>query len=155
MSQLLPERRSRLAPDRWEPLSDLEQMTERMRRMLEQTLGGPGFSSTDTSGWLPFVDVEEADDAYVVEVDLPGVRRDDVDIELVGNELSISGEVKEQERKGVLRHQTRRRGRFAYRIVLADQVDAEKVEAKLAEGVLKVRVPKSERAQRRKIEVKA
>lgn len=155
MSQLLPERRSRLAPDRWEPLSDLEQMADRMRRMLEQTLGGPGFPSTDASGWSPFVDVEEADDAYVVEVDLPGVRRDDVDIELVGNELSISGEVKERDRKGVLRHQTRRTGRFAYRIVLPDQVDAEKIEAKLSEGVLTVRVPKSERAQRRKVEVKA
>jgi HSP20 family protein len=155
MSQLLPERRSRLAPDRWEPLSDLEQMTERMRRMLEQTLGGPDFPSTDTSGWSPFVDVEEADDSYVVKVDLPGVRRDDVDIELVGSELSISGEIKERERKGVLRHQTRRTGRFAYRIVLPDQVDAEKIEAKLADGVLTVRVPKSERAQRKKVEIKA
>jgi hypothetical protein len=40
MSQLVPERRSRFAPDRWEPLSELEQMTERMRRMLDQTFGG-------------------------------------------------------------------------------------------------------------------
>ena len=155
MSQLLPERRSRLVPDRWEPLSDLEQITERMRRMLEQTLGGPGWSSAETGGWSPFADIEETDDGYVVVVDLPGVRRDDVEIELVGNELSISGEVKEHEHKGVLRHQTRRTGRFAYRVGLPDHVNAEKVEAKLADGVLTVRVPKSERAQRRKVEVKA
>jgi HSP20 family protein len=156
MSQLLPERRSRLAPERWEPLSELEQMTERMRRMLEQTFGGFGWPSTaEAGGWSPLVDIEEADDAYVVEADLPGVKREDVSIELVGNELTITGEVKERERKGALRKQARRTGRFAYRVGLPDQVDADRIEASLTDGVLTVRVPKSERAQRRKIEIKS
>lgn len=156
MSQLLPERRSRLAPERWEPLSELEQMTERMRRMLEQTFGGFGWPSTaEAGGWSPLVDIEEADDAYVVEAELPGVKREDVSIELVGNELTITGEVKERERKGALRKQARRTGRFAYRVGLPDQVDADRIEASLTDGVLTVRVPKSERAQRRKIEIKS
>ncbi|MGB2875306.1 MAG: Hsp20/alpha crystallin family protein [Gaiellaceae bacterium] len=155
MSQLLPERRSRLAPDRWEPLSELEQMTDRMRRMLDQSFGGLGFpSSTEGRGWSPLVDVEETDDGYVVEAELPGVKRDDVNIELVGSELLITGEIKQRERKGVLRRQTRRTGRFDYRVILPDRVDAEKIEAKLDDGVLTVRVPKAEHAQRRKIEVK-
>jgi HSP20 family protein len=55
----------------------------------------------------------------------------------------------------VLRRQTRRTGRFEYRVTLSDHLDAEKIDAKLADGVLTVRVPKSERAQRRKIEVKS
>jgi HSP20 family protein len=156
VSQLLPERRSRLAPDRWEPLSELEQISERMRRMLDQTFGGLGWGSAmEAGGWSPLVDIEEADDGYVVEAELPGVQREDISIELVGNELSISGEVKDRERKGTLRRQTRRTGRFEYRVGLPDHVDAEKVEAKLKDGVLNVRVPKSERAQRRKIELKA
>jgi HSP20 family protein len=156
MSQLLPERRSRLAPDRWEPLSELEQISDRMRRMLDQTFGGLSWASaTEAGGWSPLVDIEEADDGYVVEAELPGVQREDISIELVGNELSISGEVKERERKGTLRRQTRRTGRFEYRVGLPDHVDAEKVEASLKDGVLIVRVPKSERAQRRKIELKA
>ena len=156
MSQLLPERRSRLAPDRWEPLGDLEQVTERMRRMLEQTFGSLGWPSpTEQGGWSPLVDIEETDDAYVVEADLPGVKRQDVTIELVGNELMVTGEIKERERKGALRRQTRRVGRFDYRVVLPDHVDDDKVEANLTDGVLTVRVPKAERAQRRKIEVKS
>jgi HSP20 family protein len=156
MSQLLPERRSRLAPERWEPLSELEQVTERMRRMLEQTFGGFGSSLlTEAGGWSPLVDIEETDDAYVVEAELPGVKEKDVNIELVGNELAITGEIKERQRKGTLRRQTRRTGRFDYRVTLPDHVDADKIDAKLAEGVLTVRVPKSERAQRRKIEVKS
>jgi HSP20 family protein len=156
MSQLLPERRSRLAPERWEPLSEFEQVTERMRRMLEQTFGGFGWPSTgEAAAWSPLVDIEETDDAYVVEAELPGVRREDVNIELVGSELSITGEIKERERKGALRRQTRRTGRFDYRVGLPDHVDGENIEASLSDGVLTVRTPKSERAQRRKIEVRS
>jgi HSP20 family protein len=157
MSQLLPERRSGTATERWEPLSELERVTERMRRTLDQTFGQFGWPSflTEQGGWSPLVDIEESDDVYVVEAELPGVKREDVNVELVGNELTITGEVKERERKGALRRQTRRTGRFEYRVSLPDQVDAGKIEANLAEGVLSVRVPKSERAQRRRIEIKS
>lgn len=157
MSQTLPERPSTSAPEPWEPLSELEQVSQRMRRMLEQTLGGFGWPSVagEVAGWSPFVDIEEEDDAYVLEVELPGVQREDVNVELVGHELSITGEIKERERTGTLRKRTRRTGRFEYRIALPDPVDAANVEASLDKGVLTVRVPKSERAQRRKIEIKS
>jgi HSP20 family protein len=156
MSQTLPERRSRPAPERWEPLNEFEQVTERMRRMLEQTFGDFGWpSQAEAGGWSPLVDIEEADDAYVVEAELPGVKREDVNIELVGNELTIKGEIKQRERKGALRRQTRRTGRFEYRVALPNHVDGDKIDANLKDGVLIVRVPKSERAQRRKIEVKS
>jgi HSP20 family protein len=156
MSQLLPERRSRFAPERWEPLGELEQVTDRMRRMLEQTFGGFGWpSQAEVGAWSPLVDIEETDDAYVVEADLPGVKREDVNIELIGNELAIAGEVEQRQRKGALRRQTRRTGRFDYRVSLPDHVDSDKIEASLIDGVLTVRAPKSERAQRRKIEVKS
>lgn len=130
-------------------------MTERMRRMLEQTFSGFGWSpSTERAGWSPLVDLEETDDAYVVEAELPGVRREDVSLELVGDELSITGEIKEPERKGTVRRQSRRTGRFAYRVGLPSHLEPDKVEAKLDGGILKVTVPKSERAQRRRIEIK-
>ena len=154
MSQTLPERRS-TATERWEPLNELEQMTERMRRMLEQTFSGFGWSPqlSERAGWSPLVDLEENDDAYVVEADLPGVKRENVNVELVGNELAIAGEIKEPERKGTVRRQSRRTGRFSYRVSLPSHLDPEKVEAKLEDGVLRVTVPKSERAQRRRIEI--
>jgi HSP20 family protein len=154
MSQTLPERRSGGARERRQPLSELEHITETMRRMLDQTFGVFGSPTLPTeAAWSPLVDIEEEDDAYVVEAELPGVKREDVDIELVGNELSITGELKERQRKGVVRRQTRRVGRFAYRVTLPEHVDPNKVEAKLEGGVLMVRVPKAEKAQRRRVEI--
>jgi HSP20 family protein len=148
MSQLLPERRT----EGWSPLSDIGQLNERMRRMLEQTFGG---LLDDTAGWIPAVDIEEKDDAYVVEAEVPGVKREDVNIEVTGHELFISGEMREPKREGVIRRQTRRTGRFEFRVTLPGEVDPEAVDAKLNDGVLTVRIPKAQRMQRRRIEVKS
>jgi HSP20 family protein len=157
MSQLVPERRTESRQERWDPLSEFEQITERMQRMLDRTFGGATWPSRllERDGWSPVADVEEQDDAYVVQLELPGVKRENVTIELVGNELTITGEVKEEEKKGVVRKRMRRYGRFDYRLTLPDQLDAEKVDAKLKDGVLTVRVPKAERAQRRQIDIKS
>jgi HSP20 family protein len=123
-----------------------------MRRMLEQTFGG---LLDEPAGWIPAVDVEETEDAYVLEAELPGVKREDVNIEVSGNEIAITGEIKERKREGVLRRRTRRVGQFEFRVSLPGEVNPEGVDAKLNEGVLTVRVPKAERAQRRRIEVKS
>jgi HSP20 family protein len=156
MSQLFTERRPQGA-GRWEPIRDMEQVTDRMRRMLEQSLGAAPWAAPIAEGgpWLPLVDIEEEDDAYVIEAELPGVKREDVNIDLVGNELTISGEIKERERKGILRRRTRRVGEFEFRVALPEHVDPDKVDAKLSDGVLRVRVPKAERAERRRVEVAA
>jgi HSP20 family protein len=153
MSQSLAERRSPATTERWEPFGELEQLNERMRRMLEQTFGG--VIPLDRESWAPLVDIEEQDDAYVVEADVPGVKREDIKVEQVGNELLINGETKEPKRKGALRRQTRHVGQFAYRVTLPEQVEGDAIEAKLSDGVLTVRVPKSQRAQRRQIEIKS
>lgn len=155
MSQLLPERRSAGTQER-SSTSDLDQLNERMRRLLEQTFGGAWSPLLiEPLGWAPPVDIEEQDDAFLVEAELPGVQRNDINIELVGNELAITGEIKERERKGILRRRTRRIGRFEYRVRLPDQVDPEKIDADLKDGLLTVRVPKTEKAARRRIEVKS
>ena len=105
--------------------------------------------------WMPVTDIEETDDAWVIEVELPGVDRKDVNVEMRDSELIISGEIKEKERKGVLRRQTRKTGEFEYRVTLPGDSDAEHIEANLHDGVLTVRVPKTEQAKPRRIEVKA
>jgi HSP20 family protein len=148
----LPDQRRLPAAQRWTPLRDFEQVAETMRRMLDDTLGE---AAAQTAAWVPAVDVEETDGAYVVEVEVPGVKKDDVNIELIGNELTISGEIKEKEREGLLRRRTRRTGRFEYRVTLPDHVDANGVDAELHEGVLTVRVPKAEAAHRQRIEVRS
>jgi HSP20 family protein len=149
------ERRSTSTPERWEPMQEIEQTANRMQRLLEETFGGTAPLLMDVTAWSPPVDIEEADDAYIVEAEVPGVKRDDVNIEVVGNELTISGEIKEKERVGIVRRRTRRTGRFEYHVTLPAAVDSDKIDAKLDNGVLTIRIPKAERAQRRKIEVKS
>lgn len=106
------------------------------------------------SAWTPPVDVIETDDAWIVEAELPGVDRDDVTVEVRDSELSISGEIKEREREGILRRRRRRVGAFDFQVTLPGQADTEHVEATLRDGVLRVRVPKPDQARPRRIEVK-
>jgi HSP20 family protein len=142
--------------DRQTTPEPVDQASERMRRVTEQmfaALGAPALLA-EAAAWTPLADIEEEDNAFLIELELPGVKRDDVNIELVGNELTITGELKERERKGIVRRRTRRVGRFDYRVMLPRQVDAEHIEAKIHDGLLTVRIPKSE-SGRRRIEVSA
>lgn len=149
----LPSRRERrdLVPARWDTLRELEDVRERMERLFDDVLGG---APLGRAVWSPAVDLEEADDAWIVEADLPGVKKGDVNVEVHDNELAIQGEVKERERTGVLRRRTRRTGQFDYRVSLPTEVDPDDVDAKLHDGVLTVRIPKAARAQPRRIEIR-
>ena len=137
---------------RWEPFRELEELHERMGQLMENVWSGDGLD--DARIWSPLVDIEETEDAWVVEAELPGVKRHDVNVEVHDSELAISGEIKERERKGILRRRTRRTGRFDYRVTLPGQADADNIEATLADGVLTVRIPKPEQACPRRIEVR-
>lgn len=131
----------------WDPFRELDELAERVNSLWEANVNG------GLHGWAPLADVEETDDAYVVEIDLPGVKRDDIDIQLSDRQLTVSGEVKEKERTGILRRRTRRVGQFQYSVTLPADVDADKVSAQLDDGVLTVRVPKPEQAKPRRIQI--
>ena len=148
----LPARRSPNPPaERWAAFRELEDLHARIGRMMESAWP----DVAEGGGWTPLVDVEETDDAWLVEAELPGVKQDDINVEVSDSEVAISGELKERERKGILRRRTRRTGQFDYRVTLPGQADAEQIEASLKEGVLTVRIPKPERARRRRIEIKS
>ncbi len=137
----------------WDPFRELDDLHSRFSSLLESTLGD--FPRSSLGAWSPLVDIEETDDAWLVEAELPGVKLEDISVEVSDSELVISGELKERERKGILRRRTRRTGQFDYRVTLPGEADAERIEASLKEGVLTVRVPKPERARRRRIEIKS
>jgi HSP20 family protein len=158
MAERLPVRRGERVPewgalpDLWqEPFRELEEIWDRMGRLFD-----PGWTTTTRIGgaWQPMVDMEETDDAYMFEVDLPGVRREDVTVEVRDHDLWITGELKEKERSGVLHRRMRRTGSFSFRSALPGSVDADNVDAKLKDGVLTVRVPKAEASKPHRIEVK-
>jgi HSP20 family protein len=157
MAERLPVRRGERTsewgglPDLWqEPFRELEEIWDRMGRLFD-----PGWTTTRSGGaWQPMVDVEETDDAYVFEVDLPGVRREDITVEVRDHELWITGELKEKERAGVLHRRMRRTGSFSFRGTLPGSVAADDVDAKLKDGVLTVRVPKAEKSKPHRIQIK-
>jgi len=134
----------------WNPIRELDDLHERMSRLFESSLGGPV-----AGAWLPAVDIEETDDAFIVEAELPGVDGKDITVEVQDNQLTIHGELKERERKGILRRQTRRTGQFDYRVLLPAEVDSDNIKANLKEGVLRVQAHKVERAKPRRIVINA
>ncbi|AWN30592.1 Hsp20/alpha crystallin family protein [Streptomyces sp. NEAU-S7GS2] len=135
-----------------EPMTaEFEDLFERMNRFLESASLTPSLTRTMT--WTPLADLHETDDAYEVECELPGMRREDIDVEVTEHELCISGELKEREREGVPRRRGRPTGRFEYRALLPTDVKAEDVHAALADGVLTVTVPKAQAAKPRHIEI--
>lgn len=150
----LPVLRSSAWPGRWDPWREFTGLQNRMGQLMQSV-----FEPLDDRARTlrPLVDVSETEDRYVVEVEVPGVKREDIAIEVVSNELTISGEYgeKEQEGAGATHSRTRRTGRFEYRSVLPRDIDAEKITAELAEGVLTVTVPKAETAKPRRIEITA
>lgn len=148
----LPVRRELSPLRRWDPLRELDDFHERMSQLMSSVFGATPWVG-ESQIWTPLADVSETDDAYLVEVDLPGVKRDDIDVEVTGNELVITGEFKERERTGWLRSRTRRVGRFEYRTMLPQDVNSEQISAELSDGVLTVQVPKTEAAKPRRIPI--
>jgi HSP20 family protein len=135
---------------RFEPFREFDQLQAQMGDLRESALAGaPG----EGAPWIPAVDIEETDDAWVVEADLPGVDKKDVDIQMRDSELVVTGEIKERERKGLLRRHTRRVGEFEFRVTLPGTTDGEKIDAKLNGGVLTIRIPKPADTKPRRIEI--
>jgi len=106
--------------------------------------------------WAPLVDIIEHDKEYLIKAELPEVKRDDVKVTVQDDVLTITGErTLEKEEKGNKYHRVERAyGRFARSFTLPEDTDGSKVAAEFKDGVLKVHLPKSERAQAKSIEVK-
>jgi HSP20 family protein len=131
---------------RWDPFSELEGLYDQMGQLMRSVVGDMPTAAA--------ADIEETDDEFVVELDLAGVKREDVDVEVRQNQVRVSGEIKERERTGLLRRQSRPVGRFDYLVAVPGEIDPDKVEATLTDGVLTVRLGKAARSRPRHIEVK-
>ena len=145
----LPIQRSADRTPRWHPFREFENLYTEVDRLAQSMFGG----SKDDGVWSPTTDIIETDSAYILEIELPGVRREDVDVSLDGNELLVTGEVKERKREGLFRRKTRRVGEFELRVALPGTLRVGEAEASLAYGVLRVYVPKAESATSSKVPV--
>jgi HSP20 family protein len=136
--------------EHWDPLAELDQLNHRLADYLDSWR--QGLSLLDGL-FTPPADVEETDDTYLVAIELPGVRDQDLDIEIAGRRLTVRGERKETERVGIVRRRERKVGRFQYEVTLPGNVDEDGINASLDRGVLMVRVPKPASDRPRRVEV--
>jgi len=133
---------------------------DEMNQMFERVFGrrGPGGreAGLTSATWAPAVDISEQKNAYVVTAEVPGVKPEDLDVTLEDGLLTIQGERRsEEESTDRQYHRVERRfGSFRRSITLPSQVDADRIEASYADGVLQVTVPKAESAKPKKIDVR-
>jgi HSP20 family protein len=137
------------------PQHPLRQLRDEMDRLWTGFLGPTADGLLPTAfRSQPAVNVWEKDEVLLVEMELPGVKNDELDISVAGGELSVKVNRSEAVQKGVTYHRRERPvGSFARVVRLPVEVDAERVEAELRDGVLLITLPKAESAKPRKINV--
>jgi HSP20 family protein len=126
----------------WDPASELEYLRDRMGRLYEQ-LGpqGPG-----PSPWQPDIEVDESGESYLVKAELPGFSPDNVELQIDEHSLSITGALRDEQGEQVMH---RRTGRFFYRTMLPADINTDKADARMQDGVLTIRLPKTKQAAKR------
>jgi HSP20 family protein len=133
----------------WDPFADLN----RIQRQFEKSSFGPRTRSAD---FAPAVDIHEDAEQLVLRAELPGVKKEEVDVSVDGNVLTLKGERKlEQEEKGRRYHRVERAyGTFVRQFQLSSNIDSSKIDAQLTDGVLTLRLSKKQELKPRKIDVK-
>lgn len=134
----------------------LEQL-DRMRRQMEHLFSGEPESGARLlgAGVFPQINVTEDADKFYLRAELPGVTSEDIEIQATAKNLSLTGERKiEAENEGVRYHRREREaGKFSRIIALPSQIDPDRIEAKIQDGILTVYVPKAEAVKPRKIAI--
>jgi HSP20 family protein len=135
------------------PVEELYRLRQQMEQMLESAATP---QQREAAGVLPLINLTEGKDHYLVRAELPGVKGDELDIQVTANNLAISGERKiAAEDEGARYHRREREaGTFSRMIGLPDEVDTDKVEAKLENGILTVVISKAEITKPKQITVK-
>src|ERR1041385_3166851 len=131
----------------WSPFRHLSMLRNEIDRLFDSPLNALTTTSQQfLSGWLPTVDLYEDRDRLVVKAELPGMKKEDIDISLEGEVLTLSGERKEEEvfDKAETYRSERFLGKFQRTLTLPMSVDASKVQASYKDGILTVTLPKAE-----------
>jgi HSP20 family protein len=146
-----------MALARWTPLGNLQSFQDEMNRMFNQFFQGGTGEEAGWGGrtWTPPVDIYETDDALILKAELPGVSKDDVSIEIHQNTLILRGQRRpEAEVREDRYHRAERAyGPFQRSFLLPTLVDQEHVQATYHDGVLELRLPKSEAAKPKRVAI--
>jgi len=138
------------------PYREMEEMTDRLNRFLGTWTRPNGKELLTVTDWTPVVDIQETDVEYLVKVELPEVKKEDVKVTVENGVLTLQGERKqEKEEKGKKFHRIERSyGSFLRTFTVPLDTDETKVAADFKDGILKVHLPKTEKPRPKAIEVK-
>jgi HSP20 family protein len=141
---------------RWDPFKELEDMQNRLNTMFGRAPVRKGGDKEEALTVAPLVDITEDDKEYLIKAELPEVKKEDIKLTVDEDVLTITGERKyEKEEKGKKYHRVERAyGSFMRSFTLPEDADGSKVSAECKDGLLKVHLPKSEKAKPKSIEVK-
>ena len=141
---------------RWEPFDSFNRLHSRINELFDENNGRPRALQSATAGvWLPPVDILESKDAYLIRAELPGMKKEDVNLEVNDGTWTVSGERKaETLSNGVEYHRTERvHGRFSRSFYLPQTVQQDGIKATYRDGILEIHVPKAEEAKPRQIAI--
>lgn len=138
---------------RWEPAREVDSLQSEVNRVFDAFFGNA--AGTRARRWVPAADLVETEDHLVLRADLPGLSRDDVEIEIKDGVLTVAGERRadhEEKSEGFYRVE-RSFGRFSRSMTLPDGIDADTIAAEFDDGVLEVRIPKPERRKPHRVAI--
>ena len=140
---------------KWEPSAGLTALRREMDRLFEDFFGGRSGGFWERAG-EPAVEVSDTKDAVVVKAQVPGMTKENVQVSITEDALTLKGEMKEEEKKEDKNYHRRefRYGAFARTIPLPMTVQGDKATAQLKDGVLEITIPKSEQAKVKEIPIK-
>jgi HSP20 family protein len=142
----------------WDPIGDLVSLQDRMNRLFheatERTTRGEqdGGLEIERADWLPPADIYNGESEYILAIDLPGINRDELEISLDDDRLTVRGE-RVIEREGGQRAE-RPHGRFVRKFGVPATVDQKAIAAEYKDGVLRIRLPKRAEQKARRVEIK-
>lgn len=133
-----------MAKKQTDPISFPMRLSREVERMFDEMIHRPWGFCREIRGWEPCVDLYETDDAFVLEADLPGVKFDDVKMEVENSDLILRGwrSLEKSESHGQFHTMERSSGQFTRRVKLPESVNKDAIQAEFKDGVLRVVLPK-------------
>ena len=140
---------------RWDPTREVDTPQSEVNRLFDAFFGGGPGDGGAMRRWVPAMDLLETDNHLVLRADLPGLDREDVNVEIKDGVLTVSGERKaEREERGKDFYRAERAfGSFSRSLSLPENVDADKISAEFDKGVLEIRIPKPEERKPQRIQI--
>jgi len=147
----------RLSPARWDPFGEFSALQERMNRLFEDLLPSTrkGKEELNAGTFYPAVDIYEEDKEIILKAELPGIKKNDVQIEINDGVLTLRGERKfeKEDKKGNYHRIERGYGSFHRSFTLSTTIDRDKIKAHYKNGILEVTLPKTEEAKPKSIPI--